>query len=76
MKRLKPSQFLLLCAEALDGGNEIPPELRARGPDGWHEWIVLTLPDVITEYATERELSRTRPMRFILAAAMAADAGH
>lgn len=74
MKPLKPSEFMLLCAEALDGGNEIPPELRARGPDGWHEWVVLTLPEH-GDQATERELSRTRPMRFMLAAAMAASEG-
>ena len=76
MKPFKPSEFLLACAEFYDAGEEIPPELRSRAPDGWHDYLALTLPEPFAPEYVSGELCRLRTLRFMLAAAMAADAGH
>ena len=75
MTTLKPSEFMLLCAECHDSGIEIPPELRSRAPDGWHDFLALTLPEPFTPDYVSGELGRLRPLRFMLAAAIAQSEG-
>jgi hypothetical protein len=75
VKTLKPSEFMLLCAECHDAGIEIPPELRSRAPDGWHDYLSLTLPEPFAPAFADGTLESMRPMRFMLAAAIAQSEG-
>lgn len=72
---MKPSQFLLRCAEFHDAGKLVPPELRRLAPLGWHGYLALTLPDPFADAFSDGTLDSTRPMRFMLAAAIAKSEG-
>lgn len=72
---MKPSEFLLACAEHYDAGEEIPPELRRGAPERWHEFFSLTLPEPFAPEYLSGELCRLRPLRFMLAAAIARGEG-
>lgn len=72
---MKKSDFLLRCAEYHDAGQEIPPELRSEAPDGWHDYLRLTLPEPFAPAFADGSFDRLRPMRFMLAAAIAQSEG-
>ena len=72
---MTPSEFLLLCAQCHDARREIPPELRSRAPDGWHDFLALTLPEPFAPAFADGTLEALRPMRFMLAAAIAQSEG-
>ena len=72
---MKASEFLLMCAECYDSGEFVPPELRSRAPEGWGHYLTLTLPEPFAPAFADGTLEATRPMRFMLAAAIARSEG-
>ena len=72
---MKPSEFLLVCAWYHDKGREIPPGIRSRAPEGWHDFLKLTLPEPFAPAFSDGTLESLRPLRFMLAAAIAESEG-
>ena len=70
---MKASGYLLIVATYLDRGEAVPKRLRDWAPPYWTEYIGLTLPEEYDHCAAD--LRETRVMRFLLAWAMAKDAG-
>ena len=70
---MKASAYLLLAASYLDRGEVVPKRFRDWAPAFWTEYIALTLPDPY-EF-NSADIRETRVLRFLLAAAMARDAG-
>ena len=76
---MKASAFLRRCAELHFSGVPIPDRLRAKVDAGWAEYLMLTMPTVADDQAhpftITRQIDETRPMRFMLAAAIAKSEG-
>ena len=70
---MKASSYLLLAAAYLDRGEPVPKCYRDWAPAFWTEYIALTLPDPY-EFKSA-DIQQTRVLRFLLAAAIAKDAG-
>lgn len=70
-----PSEFLLLCAGYHGRNRPIPPGVRSMAPEGWHDYLSLTLPEPFAPAFADGSLDETRAMRFLLAAAIAKSEG-
>lgn len=72
----KASEFLLVCAEYADQGLPVPSRYLGNEPPGWHYYVTLTQPETIADAYADGSLEATRPLRLMLASAIAKSEGN
>lgn len=73
---MKASDFLLICAEYADQALPVPSHYLGSEPPGWHYYVTLTQPETIADAFADGSLEAHRPLRLMLAAAIAESEGN
>ena len=72
---MRPSRWLTLAAEALDGGFTPMAVSLYPPPLGWQDYVTMTLPSCDCYDHHAEDIVETRVLRFLLAAAIAKEEG-